>query len=181
MSRPMQKLLLKILFIYIFLVKKLCLLIYGQGCCLVQLLNGTFWEVSWCTCDNWLYTRCSLNLVGTLILHSCHGFFVLLLHILSMHVEFRCRWRKLNFCFALWIQLPTMAIEKVLIANNTSVIQDEVLAHRLGLIPLNADPRLFEYMSGFNSYFLFIDFDSIIFLPLFGRLLIPELFDFFFP
>lgn len=41
-----------------------------------------------------------------------------------------------------------MAIEKVLIANNTSVIQDEVLAHRLGLIPLNVDPRLFEYQSG---------------------------------
>ncbi|KAB2011419.1 hypothetical protein ES319_D09G018900v1 [Gossypium barbadense] len=27
-------------------------------------------------------------------------------------------------------ELPTMAIEKVLIANNTSIIQDEVLAHR---------------------------------------------------
>ncbi|XP_073047932.1 uncharacterized protein [Primulina eburnea] len=44
-------------------------------------------------------------------------------------------------------ELPTMAIEKVLIANNTSVIQDEVLAHRLGLIPLKVDPRLFDYMS----------------------------------
>lgn len=44
-------------------------------------------------------------------------------------------------------ELPTMAIEKVLIANNTSVIQDEVLAHRLGLIPIIVDPRLFEYMS----------------------------------
>ncbi|XP_073153603.1 uncharacterized protein [Henckelia pumila] len=44
-------------------------------------------------------------------------------------------------------ELPTMAIEKVLIANNTSVIQDEVLAHRLGLIPLKVDPRLFNYMS----------------------------------
>lgn len=42
-----------------------------------------------------------------------------------------------------------MAIEKVLIANNTSVIQDEVLAHRLGLIPIKVDPRLFESMSGF--------------------------------
>lgn len=44
-------------------------------------------------------------------------------------------------------ELPTMAIEKVLIANNTSVIQDEVLAHRLGLIPIKADPRLFDFMS----------------------------------
>ncbi|EFA07284.1 DNA-directed RNA polymerases I and III subunit RPAC1 [Tribolium castaneum] len=40
--------------------------------------------------------------------------------------------------------VPTMAIEKVHILNNTSIIQDEVLAHRLGLIPLKADPRLFE-------------------------------------
>ncbi|CAL0325989.1 unnamed protein product [Lupinus luteus] len=41
--------------------------------------------------------------------------------------------------------VPTMAIERVYIANNTSLIQDEVLAHRLGLVPINADPRLFEY------------------------------------
>jgi DNA-directed RNA polymerase I and III subunit RPAC1 len=45
-------------------------------------------------------------------------------------------------------ELPSMAIEKVYVANNTSVIQDEVLAHRLGLIPIAADPRLFEYLSG---------------------------------
>ncbi|KAM0936514.1 putative DNA-directed RNA polymerase [Dioscorea sansibarensis] len=44
-------------------------------------------------------------------------------------------------------EVPTMAIEKVLMVNNTSVIPDEVLAHRLGLIPLNADPELFEYFS----------------------------------
>lgn len=42
-------------------------------------------------------------------------------------------------------EVPTMAIEKVHIYNNTSIIQDEVLAHRLGLIPIKADPRLFEY------------------------------------
>ena len=49
--------------------------------------------------------------------------------------------------------LPTMAIEKVLIANNTSVIQDEVLAHRLGLIPISVDPRLFDYVR-FVKYIL---------------------------
>ncbi|CAG9839960.1 unnamed protein product [Diabrotica balteata] len=41
--------------------------------------------------------------------------------------------------------VPSMAIEKVYIHNNTSIIQDEVLAHRLGLIPLKADARLFDY------------------------------------
>uniref|UniRef100_A0A1Y1MIV2 DNA-directed RNA polymerases I and III subunit RPAC1 n=1 Tax=Photinus pyralis TaxID=7054 RepID=A0A1Y1MIV2_PHOPY len=40
--------------------------------------------------------------------------------------------------------VPSMAIEKVHIYNNTSIIQDEVLAHRLGLIPLKADARLFN-------------------------------------
>lgn len=38
-----------------------------------------------------------------------------------------------------------MAIDKVLINNNTSVMDDEQIAHRLGLVPIKADPRLFEY------------------------------------
>ena len=41
-------------------------------------------------------------------------------------------------------EVPTMAIEKVFILNNTSMIQDEVLAQRLGLIPIKADPRMFN-------------------------------------
>ncbi|XP_060209073.1 uncharacterized protein LOC132636286 [Lycium barbarum] len=51
------------------------------------------------------------------------------------------------FCRILIAEVPTIAIEKILIANNMSIIQDEVLAHRLGLIPIKVDPRLFEYMS----------------------------------
>ncbi|CAA6661524.1 unnamed protein product [Spirodela intermedia] len=48
-------------------------------------------------------------------------------------------------------EIPTMAIEKILMVNNTSVIADDVLSHRIGLIPLDVDPRLFEYLSGNDS------------------------------
>eukprot|EP00894_Picocystis_sp_ML_P002175 jgi/Pico_ML_1/52692/g3365.t1 len=45
-----------------------------------------------------------------------------------------------------------MAIEKVYFVNNTSVIQDEVLAHRLGLVPIRADPRLFDFKGAEDDY-----------------------------
>lgn len=38
-------------------------------------------------------------------------------------------------------EIPTLAIETVFMHNNTSVIQDEVLAHRLGLIPFTGDKK----------------------------------------
>ncbi|TNJ28931.1 DNA-directed RNA polymerase subunit D [Giardia muris] len=41
--------------------------------------------------------------------------------------------------------VPTMAIDTVVMYENTSIIPDEVLSHRLGLVPINVDPRLFEY------------------------------------
>lgn len=56
-----------------------------------------------------------------------------------------------------------MAIEKVFVANNTSVVQDEVLAHRLGLVPLSVDPRLFNYKSGFGYFHIVIPFTVIFF------------------
>lgn len=37
-------------------------------------------------------------------------------------------------------EVPLVAVEKVFMFMNTSVIQDEVLAHRIGLIPLHVDP-----------------------------------------
>ena len=45
-------------------------------------------------------------------------------------------------------EIPTMAIEKVWIYDNSSIIQDEVLAHRLGLVPIFADPREFKTLKG---------------------------------
>lgn len=41
-------------------------------------------------------------------------------------------------------EVPTMAIETVFFIQNTSIMQDEVLSHRLGLVPLMVDPDLFE-------------------------------------
>ena len=45
-------------------------------------------------------------------------------------------------------KIPTMAIHKVWVMQNTSIIPDEVLSHRLGLIPIKVDPRLFQYKKG---------------------------------
>ncbi|KAI6200070.1 Dolichyl-phosphate beta-glucosyltransferase [Aphelenchoides besseyi] len=44
-------------------------------------------------------------------------------------------------------EVPTVAIEKIYLYQNTSCIPDEVLCHRIGLIPLNVDPRLFKFPS----------------------------------
>ena len=41
-------------------------------------------------------------------------------------------------------EIPTMAFHKVLLYQNTSVIPDELLVHRLGLLPLKVEPNNFE-------------------------------------
>lgn len=41
-------------------------------------------------------------------------------------------------------EIPTMALEHIYMWNNTGLIHDEVLSHRLGLVPLQVDPRLFD-------------------------------------
>lgn len=51
-------------------------------------------------------------------------------------------------------EVPTMAIEKVFVTNNTSVIPDEVLVHRMGLIPIQVDASLFEYRGGMYIYYV---------------------------
>jgi len=46
-------------------------------------------------------------------------------------------------------EVPSVAIEKVYILDNSSIIHDEVLAHRLGLVPIKLDPdNLTEVDSG---------------------------------
>jgi hypothetical protein len=56
-------------------------------------------------------------------------------------------------------EVPTVAIETVWIAINSSIIQDEVLAHRIGLIPIKVDPRKLEYVVGEEE----TDRDTIVF------------------
>jgi DNA-directed RNA polymerase I and III subunit RPAC1 len=41
-------------------------------------------------------------------------------------------------------EIPTMAIEKVFVYDNSSILHDEFLAHRLGLVPIFADPTMFD-------------------------------------
>ena len=59
-----------------------------------------------------------------------------------------------------------MAVEKVFIYNNTSIVQDEILAHRLGLVPIKADPRLFEYRNAGNAFIYSSRYPLAVFLDL---------------
>ncbi len=56
-------------------------------------------------------------------------------------------------------KVPTVAIENVWISVNTSIIQDEVLAHRVGLIPISCDPSKLDDLIGEDE----TDRDTIVF------------------
>ena len=63
-------------------------------------------------------------------------------------------------------EIPTVAIETVYMWNNTSIIHDEVLAHRLGLIPIHMDPRRlqsFEQAIGTDEEGLSTDRNTVVF------------------
>ena len=48
-------------------------------------------------------------------------------------------------------EIPTLAIEDVFILNNTSIIQDEVLAHRIGLIPLTGGQKGLRWLRWYKK------------------------------
>ncbi|RXK36100.1 DNA-directed RNA polymerase I and III subunit RPAC1 [Tremella mesenterica] len=58
-------------------------------------------------------------------------------------------------------EVPTVAIEDVYVWNNTSIMQDEVLCHRLGLVPLKIDPREMIFRENPNAGAL--DTDTVVF------------------
>ncbi|KAL9936070.1 hypothetical protein V8E36_004912 [Tilletia maclaganii] len=42
-------------------------------------------------------------------------------------------------------EVPTIAVEHVYVFQNLSIVQDEVLAHRLGLVPLKIPPHILQF------------------------------------
>lgn len=66
----------------------------------------------------------------------------------SEEIEFDISGYDVSFANAirriLLAEVPSMAIEKVELYNNTTVMHDEFLGLRLGLVPIKVDAKLFE-------------------------------------
>jgi len=67
----------------------------------------------------------------------------LIFELINVDVSFANALRRIMIA-----DVPTIAIEHVYMWNNSSIVHDEVLSHRLGLVPINADPRLFDDLLG---------------------------------
>jgi len=63
----------------------------------------------------------------------------LIFELINVDVSFANALRRIMIA-----DVPTVAIEHVYMWNNSSIVHDEVLSHRIGLVPILADPRLFE-------------------------------------
>jgi DNA-directed RNA polymerase I and III subunit RPAC1 len=59
-------------------------------------------------------------------------------------------------------EVPTLAIENVFITNNTSIIQDEVLASRLGLIPLKGGKAGLDWIRWFKEGSSLTDYNTVV-------------------
>ncbi len=57
-----------------------------------------------------------------------------------------------------------MAIEHVYMYMNSSIIHDEILAHRLGLVPIMANPREFKFIGKEDD----VSFVSFVLLSIWG-------------
>ncbi len=44
-------------------------------------------------------------------------------------------------------EIPVLAIDSIEVSENTSILFDEIIAHRLGLLPLSFDPKKFNFTS----------------------------------
>lgn len=77
------------------------------------------------------------------------GFDIKIVHLTPTDIEFDLIGVDASIANALRrimiAEIPTMAIETVYMSNNTGIMADEVLAHRLGLIPINVDPGQFRW------------------------------------
>nr|BAS01746.1 DNA-directed RNA polymerase I 40KDa subunit [Amorphochlora amoebiformis] len=74
------------------------------------------------------------------IIKKCIGF--LRLEILNLDISILNSLRRVMVS-----ELPSISPSEIFIFKNTSLINDEIISHRIGLIPIKVDPRLFVFRS----------------------------------